>query len=80
MTIHPLLITPSIKIHKSGDTWVTQLVKHLTLDFSSGHDLTVGEFEPCIWLCAGGAQPAWILSPLSLSAPSLITHSLSLSL
>ena len=27
-------------------TWVAQLVKHLTLDFGSGHDLTVREFEP----------------------------------
>ena len=27
---------------------VAKLVKCLTLDFSSGHDLTVLEFEPCI--------------------------------
>ena len=26
--------------------WVAQLVKHPTLDFSSGHDLMVHEFEP----------------------------------
>ena len=26
--------------------WVAQSVKHPPLDLSSGHDLTVGEFEP----------------------------------
>ena len=29
------------KRKEKGDTWVTQLVKHLTFGFSSGHDLTV---------------------------------------
>ena len=28
------------------DAWVAQSVKHLTLDFGSGHDLTVCETEP----------------------------------
>ena len=51
---------------------MAQLVKHLTLDFSSGHDLMVHEFEPCIGLCDGSAEPAWdSLSP-SLSAPPLL--------
>ena len=31
--------------------WDTQLVKHLTLDFSSGHDLTVRGLEPHMGLC-----------------------------
>ena len=31
---------------KSWGTWVAQSVKCLTLDFGSGHDLTVGEFGP----------------------------------
>ena len=39
--------------------WVAQSVKHPTLDFGSGHGLTVCEFEPCIGLCADSAQPAW---------------------
>ena len=48
---------------------MAQWVKHLTLDFGSGHDLTVYEFESHVGLCADGAEPAWILSlPLSLSA------------
>ena len=34
---------PLRKRQKRG-TWVAQLVKCLTLDFGSGHDLTVGEF------------------------------------
>ena len=47
-------------------TRVTQLVKHPTLDFSPGPDLTVGETEPC----ADSPGPAWdSLSP-SLSAPA----------
>ena len=39
--------------------WVTQSVEHPTLDLSSGHDLTVREFEPHVGLCAGGVEPAW---------------------
>ena len=43
------------------------------LDFGSGHDLTVGGFEPRVGLQAGSTDPAWnSLSPslsLSLSAP-----------
>ena len=50
------------------------------LDLGSGHDLTVHEIEPHIRLCADGAEPAWnSLSP-SLSAPSMLVRSLSLSL
>ena len=32
--------------------WVVQSVRRLTLDFDSGHDLTVCEFEPLVRLCA----------------------------
>ena len=47
---------------------MAQLVKHLTLDFSSGHGLIVCEFEPHVQLCADSEEPAWdSLSP-SLSA------------
>ena len=48
---------------------VAQSLKRPTLDFSSGHDLTVHEFKLCIGLSAVGAEPA--LAPLSpsLSAP-----------
>ena len=43
---------------------MAQLVKHLTLGFSSGGDLVVREFEPHIGLCADSAEPAWdSLSP-----------------
>ena len=48
---------------------MAQSVKHLTLGFGSGHELTVREFEPSIWFCADSGEPAWdSLSP-SLSAP-----------
>ena len=57
--------------------WVVQFIKRRTLDFSSGPDLAVCEFEPCVGLCTDSAEPAWdFLSP-SLSAPPL--HMLSLS-
>ena len=41
-------------------------VKHPTLDFCSGQDLTVREFEPCIELSAGIVEPA--SDPLSLKS------------
>ena len=53
---------------------VAQSVKHSTLGFSSGHDLTVYELEPHIGLCAHSAEPVW--DSLSL----LLSCSLSLSL
>ena len=72
---------------KSGSnrgSWVAQLITRRTLDFSSGHDLMVREFEPHIGLCVDGEEPTWdSLSP-SLFAPHptcacLLTCSLSLS-
>lgn len=33
-------------------SWVAQKVKHLTLDLSSGYDLMVRGFKPCIRLYA----------------------------
>ena len=63
-------------------TWVTQSGKHLTLDFSSGHDLTVCQIEPGVRLCADSMDPAWdSLSPsLSLSLSVLPPLTLALSL
>ena len=56
---------------------MAELVKRLTLDFGSGHDLTVHEFEPCVGLCTDSMEPAWgSLSP-SLSDTPLLTISLS---
>ena len=55
-------------------TLVDLLLKHPTLDFRSGHDLTVCEFEPPIGLCADSLEPAWDpLSP-SISAPPLLAY------
>ena len=60
-------------------TQVTQSVKCPTLDFSSGHDVTVHGFEPHVRLCADSAEPAWgSLSPsLSPSLPYSCCLSLS---
>ena len=48
-------------------------------DFGSGHDLRVCEFEPLTGLCAASSELA--LDPLSppLSAPPLLSRTLSLS-
>ena len=57
---------------------MAQSVKLSTLDFGSGHDLTVHEIEPHIGLRADSTEPAWdSLSP-SLSSPPLMTHTCSL--
>ena len=63
------------KEDRAKGLWVAQSDEHPTLDFSSGHDLMVCEFDPHIGLCAECAEPAW--DSLSLS-PSL-SFSLSLS-
>ena len=56
--------------------------KQLTLDFSSGYDLTVHEMEPCVGLHT--AQGLLGILSLPLSIPPLLSlylpHSLSLSL
>ena len=46
------------------DARMAQSVRHLTLDFGSGHDLIVCEFKPCVGLCTDSVDPAW--NPLSL--------------
>ena len=39
--------------------WVSQSVKHLTLDFGSGVDLVVRASEPHVGLGADSGEPAW---------------------
>ena len=46
------------------------MLSHLTLDFRSGHDLTVRGIEPHLGLCADNVEPTWD-SLSSLSAPSV---------
>ena len=41
-----------------GGAWAAQSVKHLTLDFGSGHDLTVSEIEHSFGLCTDSMEPA----------------------
>ena len=53
-----------------------QVVKCLSLDFGSGHDLTVHEFEPHVRLCADRVEPAW--DSLSQTLPCSCALSLSL--
>ena len=60
---------------------MAQSLRHLTLGFTTDHDLRVHGFEPHIGLPADSMEPAWdSLSPsLSLSAPPLLVRALSLS-
>ena len=52
---------------------MAQLVKHPTIDFRSGCDVTVGEMEPRVGLCADSMEPAWDSLSSSLSVPPLLT-------
>ena len=65
----------------SRGAWAPRSVKRLTPDFGSGPDLfMVREIKPHIRLCTDSMQPTWDpLSP-SLSAPPLLSVSLSPSL
>ena len=47
------------KEYKDWGAWVAQSVGQLTLDFGSGHDLTVRRIEPQVGLCTDSAEPAW---------------------
>ena len=38
---------------------VVQSVKHQTLGFGSGTNLTVREIELCVGLCTDSVEPAW---------------------
>ena len=51
-------------------------VAHPTLDFSSGHDITVREFEPHVGFCTDRSLLG-IFSLSSVSAPPLLSLSLS---
>ena len=61
-----------------GDTRGVPSVERPTLDFGSGHDLVVREFEPRVGLHAASVEPAWdSLSPscfFSLSQDKLKTN------
>ena len=86
-----MTINQMINNQRSGRPITTyQLIKNLTFqgclggsvgsasDFSSGHDLIVGELEPLVGLCADSSQPgACFRLCLPLSAPSPLTLCLS---
>ena len=52
------MTTGYLKQFRLWGTWLAQLVKQLTFDFGSGHDLTVREFETHFGLCAVSKEPA----------------------
>ena len=47
-------------------------IKHPTLGFSTGHDLTVCEIEPQVGLCTDSVEPAWDSVSPPLSAYTLL--------
>ena len=57
-------------------TWVAQLVKRPTLDFSSGHDLIVRGFGHCTGFCVDSAEPAWDSHSLCPASPTPLAISL----
>ena len=59
---------------------MAQLVKCLTLNFGSGHDLMVGGMEPRVRLYTDSMEPAWDSLSLFLSAPPALMLSPSFSL
>ena len=64
-------------LRNSWDTLVAQMVKHPTLDFSSGHGLMVREFEPCLVLHDDSVEPCLGFSlSLSLFGPPPLMLSL----
>ena len=51
-------------VKHSGASGAAWSLRHLTLGFRSGRDLTVCEFEPRVGLHTDSAEPAWdALSP-----------------
>ena len=52
------------------------VVKRPPLDFCSGRDLTVREFESLIGLCADSSESAWDSFSLSLPLPHVRVFSL----
>ena len=51
---------------------MAQLVKCLTPDLGSGHDLTVCDIKPHVGLCTDSVEPAWdSLSPFLFDSLSL---------
>ena len=64
----PLIITSTKKLLFWG-AWVAQSVERSTLDFGSGHDLSVGGIESCVEFCANSLEPAWDILSLSFTAP-----------
>ena len=54
---------------------MAQSGKRPTLDFGSGHDLTVQEIKPCVWLCTDSGEPVWDpLSPFPFSLSKINKH------
>ena len=74
--VERLLYFVLLRIVLRGGAWVTQSI----VNFSSGHELIVCEFEPCVGLCADRSEP-WACFGFCVSlCLSLLALDLSLSL
>ena len=67
----------AIKMVNLWGAWVAQSVEHLTLDFGSGHNLTVHGFKPCVCgACLGFSLIPYLSAPPPLSLSCICTRSL----
>ena len=57
------------KERRKRNSCVGQSCKFLTVDFASGHDLTVCDIETHVGLCTDRTEPAWDLLSPSLFLP-----------
>ena len=67
----------TLKVNLSWGAWMAQSVRHLTVDFTSGHDLMVLRSSPTLGSRLGVKPAYYSLSPSALHAR---TYALSLSL
>ena len=54
------------EVQKTGAAWVAQMVKHLTLDFGSGHELRVPGLSPTLGSMLSRESAALLFSPSAL--------------
>ena len=71
------LLMRAFKIYSLRGAWVTRLFRRSTLDFSSGHDLAVRKFKPCIGLCTYNVESLHGILSFTLLLPTPFSLSLS---
>ena len=65
-----------MRVHRKWGTWVAQPIKHMTLDFDSGHSLRVMRLNPTMGSTLS-KESIWDSLPLCLSLPGSLALLLS---